>query len=468
MDAPLLSAIVPAYNCESYIDECLGSILGQLPQNCELVLVDDGSTDGTAKRLEACCDTHQNARMVKRPHKGAAAARNAGLDAARGRFVTFIDCDDCLREGFLEEGLALLSPGIDLYIFGIERIPLRGNPEYWTVSDGFYPSVSDFADKYIRTRQLMVYSNCNKFYRRSIIEEARIRFQEGLDFGEDRLFNYRYLMSCEGTVLTSHLIMLRYIQRSYASLSSKHVPNYFDAVMRLHDEKMRCFLSLSQGTGFEEKRDFVAYDTSREVEHTVTRFAEHPEEIEENLPAVNALVFGKHSLGAAVDVLLVLGSRDCKYKARSALRLGIERPDLTFVLSGGNPYKDNSRTEAEFMAAYLTSHGIHEGRIYLENRARYTRQNLELSAGVIRELEAMAGQPVRLGIMTGGFHIPRIALLVASMPEYAAHDVSFFPAYGPNTKPENWFETPVGRDIILKELRKTARLSLELDGTLPS
>ena len=467
MSVPLLSLIIPAYNCEPYIVECIASVLKQLPPDCELILVDDGSTDATAEKLTACVTAHPNAHLVSRPHKGASAARNAGLDAAHGRFVTFVDCDDCLREGFLAEGLALLSPEIDLCIFGIERVPLQGNPEYWTVSDCLFPSVSDFADKYIRTRQLMVYSNCNKFYRRSIIEEALIRFEEDLDFGEDRLFNYLYLAHCEGAIRTSRLIMLRYIQRSTTSLSSKHVPHYFDAAMRLHDEKMRCFLKLSQGTSFEEKRDFVAYDISREVEHTVTRFAEHPEEIAENLPAVNALVFGERSFDAPADVLLVLGSHNCKYKARAALKLGIDRPDLTFVLSGGNPYKDNSCTEAEFMAAYLTSHGIREERIYLENRALYTRQNLELSAGVIRELEALAGRPLRLGIMAGGFHIPRIALLVASMPEYAVRSISFLPAYSPNMKPENWFKTSVYRDIILTELRKTARLSLELDGTLP-
>ena len=467
MSAPLLSVIVPAYNCEAYIDECLTSVLEQLPQDCEFILVDDGSTDATAEKLTACAESHDCVRVVSRPHKGAAGARNAGLDAARGQLVTFVDCDDCLRKGFLKEGLALLSPEIDLYIFGIERIPLHGNPEYWTVSDGFFPSVSGFADKYIRTRQLMVYSNCNKFYRRSIIEETRIRFVDGIDFGEDRLFNYRYLMSCEGAVLTSRLIMLRYIQRSVTSLSSKHVPDYFDTVMRLHDEKMRCFLNLSQGTSFEEKRDFVAYDISREVEHTVTRFAEHPEEIGENLPAVNALVFGTHSLNAPADVLLVLGSRNCKYKARAALRLGLERPDLTFVLSGGNPYKDNTCTEAEFMASYLLAHGIREERLYLENRARYTQQNLELSSGIIRELQSRTSQPVRLGIMAGGFHIPRVELLVASILEYDDYTISFFPAYGPNTKPESWFETPVGRDIILTELRKAIQLSLDQSGMLP-
>ena len=74
MSVPLLSIIIPAYNCETYIDECLTSVLEQLPQDCELILVDDGSTDNTAHKLAACAEAHGCVRVVSRPHKGAAAA----------------------------------------------------------------------------------------------------------------------------------------------------------------------------------------------------------------------------------------------------------------------------------------------------------------------------------------------------------------------------------------------------------
>lgn len=65
--------------------------------------------------------------------------------------------------------------------------------ELWKLADRDYYSVSDFADDYIRKRKMLVYSNCNKYYSNRIIKEAQIRFEEGISFGEDRLFNYRYL-----------------------------------------------------------------------------------------------------------------------------------------------------------------------------------------------------------------------------------------------------------------------------------
>ena len=272
--------------------EGIQSVLGQLPEDYELVIVDDGSTDGTVEKLKAYEGTRENIKIFYADHKGASAARNKGLDLAIGRFVAFMDCDDCLQDGFIEKSRPLFDKDADLYIFGIEWIPLLGEREYWTVTDRYFETASDFADEYIRARKMLVYSNCNKFYRRSIIEDYQIRFREGLAFGEDRLLNYEYLAHC-GSIVTSSLIYLRYIQRSLKSMSSGHVPNYFETVLMLHDKKIDCFLNLSKGTSKEERADFAAYDISTEIERTINRFSEHPEEKEENLPKIKQYIMSE-------------------------------------------------------------------------------------------------------------------------------------------------------------------------------
>ena len=286
---PLLSIIIPTYNCEEFVQEGIDSILQQLPGDYELIIVDDGSSDGTVQKLKAYEGIRSNLRVFYGAHKGVSAARNTGLDMATGVFVAFMDCDDCIRENFFAESRSLLEADADLYIFGIERVHLLGNSEFRTVRDHRYETVSGFADEYIRTRRLLVYSNCNKFYRRSILEEHQLRFREDIAFGEDRLLNYNYLLYC-GRITTSSLIMLRYIQRDKQSMSSRYVPDYFDQVMMLHDEKMKCFLSLSKGTDHEERMDFIAYDLSTEIKRTIERFEEHPEEKAENLPKINEIV----------------------------------------------------------------------------------------------------------------------------------------------------------------------------------
>lgn len=273
----LLSIIVPTYNCEAYLEEGLDSILSQMPGDCELIIVDDGSSDGTRQKLAQYEGRQANLQICYAEHRGASGARNTGLGAARGEYIAFMDCDDYLQEGFLERSRPLLMEGAALCIFGIERVLLAGDSEFWTVPDRVYDSVSDFADEYIRTRKLLIYSNCNKFYSSKIISGARIRFEEGMSFGEDRLFNYRYLTACgsicrdDSKIITSSLVMLRYLQRSEESMSTKPQGRDRAQIMRLHREKMRCFRDLARHATEEERQDFEAYDLAKELKELETK-----------------------------------------------------------------------------------------------------------------------------------------------------------------------------------------------------
>ena len=157
---------------------------------------------------------------------------------------------------------------------------------------------------------------------------------------------------------------------------------------------------------------------------------------------------------------MVLGSRLCEYKIRHAWEIGQQHPGVQYIVSGGNPSAYGGMTEAEFMASWLKEHGVSPSDISLENRATFTGQNLEFSALIIRTLRAETGKALSgIGILTGGFHIPRTKLLATKTAALAGEDLRWLPAYGPHTHPENWFEDRTGRDIILHELRKTVRLS---------
>lgn len=288
--APRLSIIIPTYNCESFLEESLLSVLNQLPEDYELILVDDGSVDGTVQKLEQYRNKQANLIVCLRQHTGVSGTRNAGIDLARGDYVTFMDCDDCLQDDFLINSRKLLNEDAGLYIFGIERVKLDGSTQISSLADKRFENVSDFADEYIRVRQLLIYSNCNKFYRRSIIDETELRFTEGMDYGEDRLFNFKYLESLDGAargnVITSSIMMLRYIQRNVKSLSTKYVPHYFRRAMLLHNAKVQCFLNLSQGTGEDERLEFEVRDLVQVIRSTSEQCADHPEGKTENQTAI--------------------------------------------------------------------------------------------------------------------------------------------------------------------------------------
>ena len=103
---PSVSVIVPAYNVESYIEQCLDSILSQTLTDIELIVVDDGSTDATADILQRYASRDERVSVVQQQNKFAGAARNAGMERARGKYLSFIDADDFVESQFLEKMVA--------------------------------------------------------------------------------------------------------------------------------------------------------------------------------------------------------------------------------------------------------------------------------------------------------------------------------------------------------------------------
>ena len=91
---PEISIIIPVYNVEKYLDECLNSAANQTFENIEIICVNDGSTDGSLEILESHASKDKRIRIISQENKGVSSARNEGLDAARGKYIYFMDSDD--------------------------------------------------------------------------------------------------------------------------------------------------------------------------------------------------------------------------------------------------------------------------------------------------------------------------------------------------------------------------------------
>ncbi len=109
MPRPKVSVIVPAYNVETYIGECLADLLVQSERQLEILVVDDGSSDGTAKIIEQQAKNDPRIKLLKQANAGVSAARNAGLERARGQFIAFVDSDDRVAPNYLSELLARIG-----------------------------------------------------------------------------------------------------------------------------------------------------------------------------------------------------------------------------------------------------------------------------------------------------------------------------------------------------------------------
>ena len=187
-----LSIIIPAYNAEAYLPQCLDSILAQKHQGCEVIVVDDGSTDGTAALL----DCYHDVKVIHQENRGMSTARNRGLDEARGEYILFVDSDDLLTDGTLTTLAAELS-GEDIISFNAKKLhDATGEQTYHpTIRE---PETTDGWSYYNRHRlePTDIHFVCiwQRAYRRQFLMDNNLCFTDGLRRAEDDLFTTQAML----------------------------------------------------------------------------------------------------------------------------------------------------------------------------------------------------------------------------------------------------------------------------------
>lgn len=196
MDSQFVSIIVPIYNCEKYLPECLESILKQKYKNFELLLINDGSTDKSKMICEQYAKTDSRIKVFNKENGGVSSARNFGIDHAKGDYVVFIDSDDYIGSSYLSTMLqfADLKDSIiltDYQPFNAGGFEKRQFGKEYNIS--FDDSMEDPAKFESLVFDFQIFPPYCKLYSRKVIEENCIRFNENLKSAEDFDFNIRYL-----------------------------------------------------------------------------------------------------------------------------------------------------------------------------------------------------------------------------------------------------------------------------------
>lgn len=198
------SIIIPIYNVEKYVEQCLESVDGQSYEDYEIILVNDGSTDAS----EAICksfvaNSNRNYQIINQANGGLSAARNTGLAAAKGQWIVFVDSDDYISTDLLKNlDAAMAKNDADLYTFNHNRIDANGNfvaKKLYAVENARLSFKSEAEmTKYICDEFLnygLGWEAWGMIYKRSIIEENNISFQDTKEvFAEDLCFALQYLM----------------------------------------------------------------------------------------------------------------------------------------------------------------------------------------------------------------------------------------------------------------------------------
>lgn len=223
---PFVSIIVPVYKVEKYIRECIESIVCQ-DGEWELILVDDGSPDGCPAICDEYAAKDERVRVIHKENGGVSAARNAGLDIARGEWIWFVDSDDItnFKYEIIKETIESISEEPDYIMFDLK---IFNDGEY---IDSKYNSNGILEiDKYTGKNSFLLKNICYYhtclWYRRDLIERYNLRFSQGLNMCEDGEFQFKYLMVCNSPMHINHNI---YFYRRYSGSASFNINSRKDA-----------------------------------------------------------------------------------------------------------------------------------------------------------------------------------------------------------------------------------------------
>ena len=244
MSEPLISVIIPAYNAEKRLKTCLDSVCSQSWDNLEIIVIDDGSTDGTLRIARELAEKDPRISVTHQENRGVSAARNWGLDHCRGEWVRFVDADDLLTEDSIlnlykraEEGKSdLVIGGYEHRFVDFSQVRNLANRDDTISCDEYLGFLNKYATSFF----------CgvlwNKLFRRDLIERQNVRFRSGLSYGEDFHFVCEYLREAE-RVSFSTAVVYCYVRHPHSMTVSQFMDSVIHPIRNLK-VKWRLYMAL--------------------------------------------------------------------------------------------------------------------------------------------------------------------------------------------------------------------------------
>ena len=245
---PVVSIIVPVYNVKSYVGECVESLCRQTYTNLEILLVDDGSTDGSGEVCDEYADRDERIRVIHQANRGLSGARNMGLDDARGEYIAFVDSDDLVSTNYVETLYELLMK----YEADIAACAyVKGTTEQLTdirekvlsldnVREICMPSVKLLKQWHGKYKQQETVA-WNKLYCREVWNgRKKIRFPESRNH-EDVLISHLVVQGAKTIVLTTEILYFYRIRKGSITLQTEYDREKVWQNLRAQRERMEFF-----------------------------------------------------------------------------------------------------------------------------------------------------------------------------------------------------------------------------------
>ena len=230
----LISIIIPVYNGEKYLKRCLKSLEKQSYKNFEVIIVDDGSKDKTNKICNDFVKKNNNFFYHYKDNSGVSDSRNFGISLAKGKWVTFIDCDDYATSDYLERLVENINKDSEFVISNyfvdregqISECPVRMDNS--VDKNNFIDLIlcEKFASKEFNIMHKGARTVWGKLYKRDILKKNNIIFQKGIKLFEDGIFQIEYINHINNITITNYPIYYYFLNNE--SATHKYHPNRFD------------------------------------------------------------------------------------------------------------------------------------------------------------------------------------------------------------------------------------------------
>lgn len=189
-----ISIIIPVYNTEKYLAECLDSVIAQSFSDWECLLVDDGSTDQSGTICDRYAEADNRFKVFHTANSGVSAARNLGIGKAAGSYLAFIDSDDAVDRDYLSALYrSMVFYDSELAVCGMKLIR-HSDIEINIAEGGGFSVCRENSDRFVDlNHKFLLYGPVVKLYRSDIVKDKNVRFPQGIHYGEDLIFNFNYL-----------------------------------------------------------------------------------------------------------------------------------------------------------------------------------------------------------------------------------------------------------------------------------
>ena len=225
---PLISIIVPVYNVKNYLPSCVESILNQTYSDFELILIDDGSDDGSEKICDDLLKKDNRIVVIHKKNGGVSSARNAGLKVSKGEYISFVDSDDTIDPLYFEELLHLLKNSKYDFV-ACSLLATDGKCTYMldgqSNNSGQIKDVKLNSDSFEFFRWYSINGPFCKLIKKDLLTlEGELFFDESLSVGEDLVFYIEVLKRARGCTALAKTLYY-YLQRSDSAMNTKSLKN---------------------------------------------------------------------------------------------------------------------------------------------------------------------------------------------------------------------------------------------------